>query len=200
MFVRLDHLTHRFAGQPALFEDLTLTLEPGVLVGLVGPSGSGKSTLLSILAGQRSPTSGTIDSQGIGRIGWILQNPAGSPRRTALDHVVFPLLLRGWERTAAEGRAMEILNSFALGDASHRQFRKLSGGEAQRVAFARAAAADFDVLLLDEPTAQLDPRTAHTVRGVIRGLVAEDRIVLLATHDAALRAQCDEVVEMGVGQ
>lgn len=199
MWLSSDRLTHSFGRQPALFRDLTFTLAPGRLTGLVGPSGSGKSTLLSILAGQVVPTGGRIRSEGVKRVGWILQNPVGSPRRSALDHVVFPLLLWGLTREEAERRAEYVLEVFQLSSVRDRPFRSLSGGEAQRLAFARATTAQYDVLLLDEPTAQLDPQTAYSIRQVIRGLVAGNRIVLLATHDVALRDQCDDVVELGAG-
>ncbi|MFJ6678616.1 ATP-binding cassette domain-containing protein [Microbacterium sp. NPDC091382] len=187
-----------FRDQPLLFDDVSFTLRPGELTALVGPSGSGKSTLLSLLAGQISPVSGERRVEGITRIGWILQNPVGSPRRTAIDHVVFPLLLRGITRRSAEPMARELLDRFLLTDVADRPFRKLSGGEAQRLAFARATAAGFDALLIDEPTAQLDPRTAQTIREVIRGLISPERLVLVATHDPQLRDECDHVVDLGL--
>ncbi len=188
---------HRFPGQPPLFERLTFMLQPGILTGIVGPSGSGKSTLLSLVSGTLAPMSGTITGQEALRVGWIPQQPLGSPRRTIVDQVMLPLLARGWELEQAEMRAHELLSMFGLVDAANRDFRHCSGGEAQRFAFARAAAADYDVLLLDEPTAQLDPITASTVREVIRSLVGERRIVAVATHDGKLRAECDCLVDLG---
>lgn len=188
----------KFPGQPDLFTDLSFSLEPGSLIGIVGPSGSGKSTLLSVLAGFINPVSGTMESVSVGSVGWILQNPVGVPRRTALDQVVFPLLIQGISRVHAEAQAHELLKLFKLDYLAYREYRHLSGGEAQRLAFARAAAANFDVLLLDEPTAQLDPKTAQTIHSVIRGLVARNRIVVLATHDQVLRQHCDILIELGL--
>lgn len=188
---------HRFPGQPPLFEHLTFTLQPGILTGIVGPSGSGKSTLMSMVSGTLAPTSGMISGQEALRVGWIPQQPLGSPRRTIVDQVMLPLLARGWEVQRAEVRVRELLSMFRLLDAADREFRHCSGGEAQRFAFARAAAANYDVLLLDEPTAQLDPTTASTVRHVIRSLVDERRIVAVGTHDGQLRAECDCLIDLG---
>ncbi len=190
--IRFGHET----GRP-LFEGLSLDLRPRSLYALIGPSGSGKSTLLSLLAGFRQPEAGSIVREGVYRVGWVLQNPVGHPRRTALDLVMQPMIFRGMGRSQASERASVLLRAFGLEDVGDREFRRLSGGEAQRLAFARAAASDADALLLDEPTAQLDPMTAESIRVVIRELVSPDRIVVLATHDRALSAECDVVIDLG---
>ena len=189
-------LGHQFPGQPALFADVSFELRPGALYGLVGPSGSGKSTLLSILSGGLRPSAGSIEATGVDRIGWIMQNPVGAPRRTALDQVVVPLLARGISRDEAEPRARELLDRFELAHVEAREFRRLSGGEAQRMCLARAAASDYDAILIDEPTAQLDRDTAHTIGEVIREMVSQERIVVLATHDELLRSRCDQVIQL----
>lgn len=193
-------LTHRFQGQEPLFSDLDLTVEPGRMTALMGPSGSGKTTLLTLLAGWLTPVVGNIDRSGIGRIVWVSQNPHGVPRRTALDHVVLPLLARGFRRRDAEFQAHELLSRFRLGQVATRLFRHLSGGEAGRLMLACAVAADPDLLLVDEPTAQLDPSSAAHIIDVLHALSAGDRIVLVATHDARVRDQCQTVVTLGGGQ
>ncbi len=198
MQLELEGITHGFAGQPKLFTALNHTFTPGTLTGLVGPSGSGKSTLMSILSGMLVPQEGRIVASQVKRIGWIPQNPIGVPRRTALDHVVFPQLLHKIPRAQAEVRALELLEKFELAQVATREFRHLSGGEAQRLCFARAYAANFDALLVDEPTAQLDPTTANTVREVIRQLISPHHIVILATHDQILRDQCDDLLDLGI--
>ncbi len=197
MRIMLNDMSHRFPGQVPLFEHLTFTFEPGVLTGVVGPSGSGKSTLLSLMSGSLMPTSGQILGQEGLRVGWIPQQPVGPARRTLVDQVALPLLAQGWELRRAVSRAHELLAQFGLAEAAHRQFRHCSGGEAQRFAFARATAARYDVLLLDEPTAQLDPTTATTVRSVVHSLVGEERIVAVATHDEQLRNTCDCLLDLG---
>ena len=189
-------LGHQVPGQPPLFADVSFELRPGALYGLVGPSGSGKSTLLSILSGGLRPSAGSIEATGVDRIGWIMQNPVGAPRRTALDQVVVPLLARGLSRGEAEPRARELLDRFELAHVEAREFRRLSGGEAQRMCLARAAASHYDAILIDEPTAQLDRDTAHTIGEVIREMVSQERIVVLATHDELLRSRCDQVIQL----
>lgn len=189
-------LSHTFAGSSPLFVGLDLDLRPGEVVGLVGPSGSGKSTLLSILAGWLAPTTGTIERHGVTHTGWVFQNPYGTPRRTALDHVVLPLLARGWSRPDATAHAQQILATFALQAVGPREFRALSGGEAQRLMLARAVATGSDLLLVDEPTAQLDLHTAGTVNDVLAGIAQQDSIVVVATHDPHTRDACTRVVDL----
>jgi ABC-type lipoprotein export system ATPase subunit len=126
----------------------------------------------------------------------VLQNPHGVARRTALDHVVLPLLARGLARRDAEARAAEILDRFALAAVADRQFRALSGGEAQRLMLARAVATAADLLLVDEPTAQLDLTTAATVNAVLAGIAQDDAIVVVATHDPHTRDACTRVLDL----
>lgn len=94
MRVAVEGLAHRFEGTDLLFENLSFVAEPGVTIAICGPSGCGKSTLLSILAGWEQPYAGTVTREGVDRVGWVFQNPYGVAERTALDHVVFPLLAK----------------------------------------------------------------------------------------------------------
>jgi len=94
---------------------------------------------------------------------------------------------------------MQLMARFGLAGREESLFRGLSGGESQRLLLARAVACDFDAILVDEPTAQLDPRSAATVIEVITEMVAPDRVTIVATHDARLIAQCDEVIDLGAG-
>ncbi len=196
MVVRTRGLGHAFPGTGELFTGLDLEVRPGEVVALVGPSGSGKSTLLSLLAGWVRPLLGTVERIGITQTGWVFQNPHGVPRRTALDHVVLPLLARGLLRAEAEGEARGILDRFHLVSVATRQFRALSGGEAQRLMLARATAVAPDLLLVDEPTAQLDPATAVSVNGVLAGIARATTIVVVATHDPRTRDACTRVVDL----
>ena len=195
--VRARGLRHAFPGTGDLFVGLDQTFLPGELVAIVGPSGSGKSTLLSILAGWVVPTAGTVEREGVEHTGWVFQNPHGVSRRSALDHVVLPLMARGLWRRAAEVDALAIMARFGLADVADRPFRALSGGEAQRLMLARAVALAPDLLLVDEPTAQLDRHTAATVNDVLAGLAQDSTIVVVATHDPHTRDACGRVVDLG---
>lgn len=197
MFVTLRDLGHRFPGHPFLFEHVTVRLEPGRVYALTGPSGSGKSTLLGMLAGWIVPAAGEIIREGVDRIGWIFQNPHGVARRTALDHVALPFLARGASRAEADEQARALLTRFGLAHAGDRQFRALSGGEGQRLMLARGIATASDLLLVDEPTAQLDQRTAATVSDALTRIATAGTIIVVATHDARTRDACTDVIDLG---
>jgi len=189
-------LAHEFPGTRRLFMNLELSLTPGEVVAVVGPSGSGKSTLLSILAGWVKPVEGSVTWSGIERTGWVFQNPHGVARRTALDHVVLPLLARGLARQDAECEAWRIMGRFGLLEIQDRPFGSLSGGEAQRLMLARAVGSAYDLLLIDEPTAQLDMATAQTVDTVLSNIAQDDVIVVVATHDPRTRDACTRVIDL----
>lgn len=196
MSIALDAVGHSFVHDHLLFQGMTLRLEPGRSYAVVGPSGAGKSTLLSILAGTTRPTQGTIDRGHVGRTGWVFQNPHGVPRRTALDHAVVPYLARGLERTEAEPLACALLADFTLAQVAKTEFRGLSGGEAQRLMLARAIASEPDLLLVDEPTAQLDLHTAAAVNAVLQNVAGHGSIVVVATHDPGTRDSCTNLIDL----
>jgi putative ABC transport system ATP-binding protein/lipoprotein-releasing system ATP-binding protein len=196
MQLTLTGVGHRFPETPWLFRGLAATLHAGRSYALVGPSGCGKSTLLSLIAAWTTPTEGAIQVRGVDKIGWVFQSPHGMPRRTALDHVVLPLLAAGAERENAESDAVAFLEQVDLGGVAHREFRALSGGEAQRLMLARAAAAHPQLLLVDEPTAQLDVVTARRVNDAIAAMVSPERILVVATHDHATRDACTDRLDL----
>ncbi len=200
MFVKLCGLGHRFEEQPMLFENISAHLTPGKIYALVGPSGSGKSTLLSIIAGWLAPTKGEVTREGIEKTSWVFQNPHGVARRTALDHVALPYLARGATRIQAEQEALELLARFGLSHARGNQFRALSGGEGQRLMLARGIASAPDLLLVDEPTAQLDQRTAATVSESLANMATDRTIIIVATHDARTRDACTDVIDLGAAR
>jgi lipoprotein-releasing system ATP-binding protein len=189
-------LAHAFPGTGPLFEQLSFELQAGEVTGLCGPSGCGKSTLLSILAGWQRPSAGRLRLEAISRTGWVFQNPHGVARRTALDHVTFPLLTRGRSRREAEAEARETMRLFRLTDVADRPFSALSGGEAQRLMLARSVCSAPDLLLVDEPTAQLDRATAATVNETLGNIAASGAVVVIATHDAQTKEACSRVIEM----
>ena len=194
--VELRDLGHAFRGRPLLFRHMTITLRPDRVYALIGPSGSGKSTLLSILAGWQCPTEGEIAFHGVSRTGWVFQNPHGVARRTALDHVILPYLTRGMTIPEATICARQLLCEFGLESVAGRRFRDLSGGEAQRLMLARGVASEPDLLLVDEPTAQLDVHTADTVNAHLDALARRGMIVVIATHDHRTRDAATDVIDL----
>jgi ABC-type lipoprotein export system ATPase subunit len=196
--VDLTGVRHRFPGGEFLFLPLTVKLQPGRRYALTGPSGSGKSTVLSILAGWLEPSEGWVTRRGIRTTGWVFQNPHGSAARSVLDHVVLPLLATGATRREGEARAREVLKMFQLDKRADAAFRVLSGGEAQRLMLARAVTSAPDLLLVDEPTAQLDARTAETVNAALRLVSVAGSVVVIATHDQRTREVCDEHITLTV--
>lgn len=197
MRLMVDSLNHEFGTGCRLYDGLKCSLMPGDVTALVGPSGSGKTTLLMILAGWLTPTSGNIVREDISRLSWVAQNPHGDPERTALDHVVLPLLAAGGRRAPAEGQGRALLADFGLSATADRRFRHLSGGEASRLMLACAVACAPDLLLVDEPTAQLDRKNALMVSEVIQRLASPGRIVVVATHDDRVQSRCSRSIDLG---
>jgi putative ABC transport system ATP-binding protein/lipoprotein-releasing system ATP-binding protein len=199
MRVSVAGLSQSFPGTGPLFADVSFVLEAGDLVGLTGPSGSGTSTMLSLLARWEKATTGTVLWDGVASVGWVFQNPHGVAARTAVDHVALPLLNTGLSRRAATAQAMALMERFDLAAAANRRFSALSGGEAQRLMLARAMARRPDLLLVDEPTAQLDARSSATVNAVLGQLADQRTIVVVATHDPDTAASCRRVLDLAHG-
>lgn len=196
MWLRLDGVGHRFGAGPWLFRGLQADLGDGQIIALTGPSGSGKSTLLTLLAGWDHPAEGQIDRSN-STVTWVAQNPFGVAQRSALDHVALPLLIQGLRYDQAQAAARRALERFGLSAVAEQPFRRLSGGEAQRLMLARAAISDASVLLVDEPTAQLDPGSAALVISCLTALAAQGRIVVIATHDPRVSAECHVAITLG---
>lgn len=196
--ISLNGVGHGFGNNPLLFAGLDVQLDAGQVYALTGPSGSGKSTLLSILAGWLEPKEGDIERNDVATTSWVFQNPHGVSRRTVEDHVALPLLARGLSHAEARTEARHRLADVGLSERAASLFRNLSGGEAQRLMLARGMAAHPSLLLVDEPTAQLDAKTAQTVNDAIGAMSDERTIVVVATHDARTRDACTEVIDLGL--
>lgn len=192
----IEGLGHRFGQGPWLFRALSTTLEPGHVYALTGPSGAGKSTLLGILAGWITPAAGSVSRPPSGSTTWVAQHPHGVAHRSVVDHVALPLLARGEQPREAELEARTLLERFRLAERADHPFSALSGGEAQRLMLARGIAAEPSLLLVDEPTAQLDRRTAATVDAVIGELAREGTVVVVATHDGQTRDACTDHLDL----
>jgi lipoprotein-releasing system ATP-binding protein len=196
--------------------DVDLSIYPGETVALVAPSGAGKSTLLHIAgllerpdSGETlingAPTSGMSDNERTrlrrDAIGFIYQFHHLLPEFTALENIVLPQMITGLDRREAEGRALQMLDYLRLAArASHRP-SELSGGEQQRVAIARAVANAPSLLLADEPTGNLDPRTAEHVFATLMTLAQHSGLAaLIATHNLELAEQMDRRVTLRDGR
>ncbi|MDR3108051.1 MAG: ATP-binding cassette domain-containing protein [Bifidobacteriaceae bacterium] len=197
MRVRLNQVGHNYPGRPLLFDRVTRDLVPGRVYGLAGPSGSGKSTLLSLLAGWVKPSRGSIEKQGQGCTQWVFQNPHGLARRSVLDHVALPLVATGLGRRQANLAARQLLGRFGLAGLADQPFSSLSGGEAGRLMLARGLAAAPALMLVDEPTAQLDRASARAVTGSLAALSGSGAIVVIASHDPETLAACGELIDLG---
>ena len=194
--VAATSLTHWYPGTGRLFQDLSLRLQGGEITGIVGPSGCGKSTLLSILSGLERPRSGSVTRNHVDHAGWVFQHPYGIAGRSAVDHVALPLMSQGLPWRQASSRAAAILRLFGLEERIDYPFAALSGGEAQRVMLARIYASAPELILVDEPTAQLDSTLARSVNGALRSLSEGGSIVVIATHDPATIHICDAVIDL----
>jgi lipoprotein-releasing system ATP-binding protein len=194
-----------------------LVLEKGEYCALMGPSGSGKSTLLNVIGLLDRPTSGKLvidgsDAEGLddraltrlrGRsIGFVFQYHHLLPAFTALENVVMPMLVdRGHADAAMQRRAEELLESMALTPWRHNLAINMSGGQQQRVAVARALAMNPALLLADEPTGNLDTKSAQSVFDLMRDVNRRHGTsVLIVTHNHALAAQCNRIVELVDGR
>jgi ABC-type lipoprotein export system ATPase subunit len=190
-----------------LFRGLDFTFEPGTVSALRGPSGSGKSTLLDILGGLRQPDEGKVtatDSQGVTlapaghreACSWVLQSNIVLARRTVIDNVAISALVTGVPVGQALREAIETLARFGLAGKETRVVDSLSGGEQQRVTIARCVLSPAEVLLADEPTGNLDARNTSLVIDCLRVAASAGKTVIVATHDAAVVAACDSVMDL----
>jgi putative ABC transport system ATP-binding protein len=181
-------------------------VRPGEQIALVGPSGSGKSTLLHLLAGLDTPTTGQIQWPGLGAapsrlpagtVGLVFQGPSLLPDLDVAENVALPLVLSGHGDAEARALALAMLGQLDLADLAAKLPGEISGGQAQRIAVARALIADPKLIFADEPTGQLDHASAATV---IALLTARARSLgaglIVTTHDPVIAAQLDQEWQM----
>lgn len=189
MELEIQALRKHYGAKEAL-KGVDLTMTPGIY-GLLGPNGAGKSTLMNILTGNLKPTAGKIllDGQDVGemgrdfrkRLGYMPQYQALYPGFTAEQFLYYMASLRGMEKKRASERIDWSLTLLGLDTVRRKRVRSLSGGMRQRLMLAQAILDDPDILVLDEPTAGLDPRQRIIVRNLI-GQIAMEKIVLISTH------------------
>ncbi|HVP85819.1 MAG TPA: ABC transporter ATP-binding protein [Rhizomicrobium sp.] len=217
--LRLERVTRTFRegeGELEVFREVSLAIQPGELVALVGPSGAGKSSLLHIAGLLEAPSSGEVvignhsasslpDAERTrlrrDTIGFIYQAHHLLPEFDALENVVMPQLIAGKSRKASEQEAKRLLTALGLAERLDHRPSQLSGGEQQRVAIARALANHPKILLADEPTGNLDPRTSGGVFDALLALVRTEGVAaLVATHNYELAGRMDRTLVLDQGR
>jgi putative ABC transport system ATP-binding protein len=217
--VRAENLHKSFvlgANAVGALRGVDLTVSRGELVALMGPSGCGKTTLLNLVGGIDTPSRGAVWVDGIeisrlsddaltdlrrDRLGYVFQFYNLIPTLTARENIETPMQFRGKSKSERRERAAALLSRVGLGDRADHKPSELSGGEQQRVAIARALANDPALVLLDEPTGDLDTATGREILGLLQKLNKEEKVTLLvATHDAAVAAISSRVVKLRDGK
>jgi lipoprotein-releasing system ATP-binding protein len=218
MSLRVEHLSKDYptrSGPLPVLRDVTLEMQRGESLAVMGPSGSGKSTLLHVLGTLDRPSAGTVRLDSTdpfalsepdladfrnGHIGFVFQDHYLLPQCSVLENVLIPTLVGQEDRAEAESWARQLLDRVGLGQRLDHRPAELSGGERQRVAVARALIRRPVLLLADEPTGNLDRRTAQAVGQLLLELHREQQTILVVvTHSAELARQFPRQMEMGDG-
>lgn len=196
-------------------DGVTLSIERGEFVAVMGASGSGKSTLMNIIGALDVATSGTYRLDGIDigeldddalslvrnrRIGFIFQSFNLIPRMSAVANVELPLMYRGVSRSERRKKATEALASVGLSDRMHHQPNQLSGGQQQRVAVARALAMEPALMLADEPTGNLDSRSTAEVLDLLESIHTRGGTIAVITHEDEVAARAQRVITLRDGR
>jgi putative ABC transport system ATP-binding protein len=195
-------------------KSVSLSINKGEFVALMGPSGSGKSTLMNILGCLETPTKGDYILNGIdvshmtdneladvrnAEIGFVFQTFNLLPRNTALDNVALPLIYAGVNKITRKDRARKALENVGLGNRTDHKPNELSGGQRQRVAVARALINDPSIILADEPTGNLDTKTSIEIMGLLEDIHAKGNTIILVTHEEDIAKHAHRIVRMRDG-
>lgn len=218
MLIRLENLYKIYHPGPQevrALDGVSLSVEAGEFVAIVGHSGSGKSTLMNMLGCLDTPTYGAyfLEGRDVSRlrddelseirnvqIGFIFQGFNLIPGLDALENVELPLLYRGIGKSQRRQLAMDALRRVGLAERLHHRPAEMSGGQQQRVAITRAIAARPPLLLADEPTGNLDTRSGREVMDILWDLHAEGRTIILITHDEGIASSAQRIVRIQDGK
>jgi cell division transport system ATP-binding protein len=212
--IEFQQVSKQYSSDAVALRDISLTVAKGELVYLAGPSGAGKSTLLKMIAAMERPTSGKVivNGQDIGRIktagvpflrrnlGLIFQEQRLLNDRSVLANVMMPLLVTGSPKAPAEQRARAALDKVGLADRADALPLALSGGEQQRVSIARAIVNRPQIILADEPTANLDRASATKVLDALRAFHSVGVTCLISTHDEQVLDSAARVIHLERGE
>lgn len=195
-------------------KSVSLTINKGEFVALMGPSGSGKSTLMNILGCLDTPTHGEYILNGINvsqmsdnelaevrnaEIGFVFQTFNLLPRNSALDNVALPLIYAGVNKQDRQDRAKKALENVGLGNRIDHRPNELSGGQRQRVAVARALINNPSIILADEPTGNLDTKTSIEIMGLLEDIHTKGNTIILVTHEEDIAQHAHRIVRMRDG-
>jgi len=213
-----DLIKHFESGERTVkaVDGVSFRIPRGKMVAIRGPSGCGKSTLLNLIGALDKPDEGQLRVDGVDvgglagarevayrrrKVGFVFQQFNLIPHLSALENVALPMELAGDSGRAPGQLAHHLLERVGLNAKLHtRRPAKLSGGEQQRVAIARSLANNPPIILADEPTANLDSKTGRLIINLLQALRADDRTVIIATHDTGIAAKADVILEMSDGQ
>ena len=216
--IKTENLVRHFTVGTQTVEALrgvSLDINKGEFVAIMGPSGSGKSTLMNIIGCLDSPTSGTyylnnknvstLDDDALAlirnhEIGFVFQNFHLLARNTALDNVMLPLKYAGIDKSEQEEIAMEVIKSVDRESRAHHQPSELSGGQQQRVAIARALVNKPSILFADEPTGNLDSKTGDDVMKLFTNLHKQGQTIILITHEIEVANQAERIISIKDGK
>jgi putative ABC transport system ATP-binding protein len=206
-YVMGDNLVHALRG-------VDLDIDAGNSIAIMGTSGSGKSTMMNIMGCLDQPTKGTYKIKGRNvsgmskseladirgkMIGFVFQSFNLLSRTSALENVEMPLLYQGVSSGDRHKRAMAALAAVGLKGREDHHSSQLSGGQQQRVAIARALVCDAPIIMADEPTGALDTKTSYEVMGILQGLVAQGKTLIIVTHEADIAAYASRVITLRDG-